>query len=306
MKKLSLGILFVLLFSFFAYNAYTYHELSTAEGAYKLAGIPKEEGLIAVYHENNLWQFATYNEKTNMLKLYTVSQSTPFWLKSRRVESSKTLVNYSSVILDLEVLKDYTPHERALLFKTIGWKYDDEIDGSYWWNLSEVIKPNETFYQIYALGTSKEMWIRSKEVLRRDSRFAGDTVGYGSIGVNGVLVFPSYKDTKLLWVKEKPGNQNSSEVLAYYPGVILRGLAKGGIAFTYRDVDQKMAKEIIKKLETKNPKYVQLIFYETLKRVPGYYAFGRSLNGGYCQVEAKSTNPTNITDLGCISNIELR
>ncbi|NJF25506.1 hypothetical protein [Thermococcus sp. Bubb.Bath] len=35
-----LSFLLVLLLSFFAYNAYTYHELSTAGGAYKLAGIP--------------------------------------------------------------------------------------------------------------------------------------------------------------------------------------------------------------------------------------------------------------------------
>ncbi|WP_367884636.1 hypothetical protein [Thermococcus sp. JCM 11816] len=39
-RALATGVL-LLLFSFFAYNAYTYHELSTAEGAYKLAGIPK-------------------------------------------------------------------------------------------------------------------------------------------------------------------------------------------------------------------------------------------------------------------------
>jgi len=79
MKKgrVILSFLLVLLLSFFAYNAYTYHELSTAEGAYKLAGIPKGEGLIAVYHEDNLWQFATYNEKTNTLRLYTISQSNP-------------------------------------------------------------------------------------------------------------------------------------------------------------------------------------------------------------------------------------
>ncbi|WP_297487231.1 hypothetical protein [Thermococcus sp.] len=42
MKKLLLGILFVLL-SFFAYNAYTYHQLSLAEGAYKLAEVPSNE-----------------------------------------------------------------------------------------------------------------------------------------------------------------------------------------------------------------------------------------------------------------------
>ncbi|BAD86364.1 hypothetical protein TK2175 [Thermococcus kodakarensis KOD1] len=196
-RALATGVL-LLLFSFFAYNAYTYHELSTAEGAYKLAGIPKGEGLIAVYHEDTLWQFATYNEETNVLKLYTVSQSSQFWLKKKKVESARAFVNYSPVILDLGALKDYKSHEKALLFKTLGWKYDDEINGSYWWNLSEVIKPNETFYQIYALGTSKAIWIRSKEVCEKRSLFAHDYLCYGSIGMNGVLVFPSYKDTKLL------------------------------------------------------------------------------------------------------------
>ncbi|ASJ00897.1 hypothetical protein A3K92_05085 [Thermococcus gorgonarius] len=39
-KALTVGIL-LLLFSFFAYNAYTYHQLSPAEGAYRLVGIPK-------------------------------------------------------------------------------------------------------------------------------------------------------------------------------------------------------------------------------------------------------------------------
>ncbi|WP_297556081.1 hypothetical protein [Thermococcus sp.] len=62
MKKLLLGILFIL-FSFFAYNAYTYHQLSSAEGAYKLAGIPSNEKLIAVYHDSHFWQFASYDEK---------------------------------------------------------------------------------------------------------------------------------------------------------------------------------------------------------------------------------------------------
>ena len=39
MKRLP-TLLLVLLLSFFAYNTYTYHQLSSAEGAYKLAGIP--------------------------------------------------------------------------------------------------------------------------------------------------------------------------------------------------------------------------------------------------------------------------
>ncbi|WP_297522550.1 hypothetical protein [Thermococcus sp.] len=41
-KALAAGVL-LLLFSFFAYNAYTYHQLSSAEGAYKLAEVPSNE-----------------------------------------------------------------------------------------------------------------------------------------------------------------------------------------------------------------------------------------------------------------------
>ncbi|WP_456326695.1 hypothetical protein [Palaeococcus sp. (in: euryarchaeotes)] len=43
-----LTLLLILLLSFFTYNAYTYHQLSSVEGAYKLAGIPSNEKLIAV------------------------------------------------------------------------------------------------------------------------------------------------------------------------------------------------------------------------------------------------------------------
>jgi len=68
-------LLLVFLLSFFAYNTYTYHQLSSAEGAYKLAGIPSSEKLIAVYHDENFWQFATYNPKTQKLKGYYVGQN---------------------------------------------------------------------------------------------------------------------------------------------------------------------------------------------------------------------------------------
>jgi len=190
-------------------------------------------------------------------------------------------VNYSPVILDLDALKGYKPHERALLFKTLGWKYDGEIDGSYWWNLSEVIKPNETFYQIYALGTSEGIWIRSKAVLRRDSRFAGDRVGYGSIGANGVLVFPTYKDTKLLWVKKKPVDQYNSEILAYYPGITLKGSGKSHewSASAYKQTDGQIIREVLEKIE-RGPGIVQIMVTSE------GYAYGKYLGSQYCQVKA--------------------
>ncbi|EEB73434.1 hypothetical protein [Thermococcus sp. AM4] len=126
MRGLAVFSFFLILLSFFAYNAYTYHQLSSAEGAYKLAGIPGDEKLIAVYHDAHFWQFATYNPKINTLKLYTVEQSSPFWLKKRKVESVKALVNYTPLALNLDQLKQYKPHEKALLFKTLGWKYNEE------------------------------------------------------------------------------------------------------------------------------------------------------------------------------------
>lgn len=55
-------------------------------------------------------------------------------------------MNYFLVILDLGVLKDYKFYEKVFFFKIFGWKYDDEINGFYWWNFSEVIKLNEMFY----------------------------------------------------------------------------------------------------------------------------------------------------------------
>ncbi len=192
-------LLLVLLIGYFAYL----NSLPPAVRAYKLARISGDEKLIAVYHDAHFWQFATYNPKTNTLKLYTVEQFSPLWLKRRNVESVKALVNYTPLALNLSQLKQYKPHHKALLFKTLGWKYEEDISGSYWANLSEIIKLGEKCYRIYGIGSSDKMWIRSKKVCTV-STFVGEMRCYGSVGIEGLLVFPAYKSSRLLWLASSP------------------------------------------------------------------------------------------------------
>ena len=206
----------LLLLSLFAYNAYTYHQLSSAERAYKLAGIPSDEKLIAVYHDKNLWQFATYNEKTNTLKLYTVEQSSPFWLKERKVESVKALVNYTPLALDLKLLKSYEPHEKALLFKTLGWKYDDGIKRATYPKLSDVISPNTSYTQVVGVLSTDKIWIAPKYYGNGGDAF------YGSAGIKGLLVLPGKLNQPVvsegyIWYTEKIGTRE-----IHYPGIVVK------------------------------------------------------------------------------------
>jgi|GEM_PF-5657085 hypothetical protein len=308
---ISIFLSLVLLTGFLAYNAYTYHELSSAEGAYKLAVIPEKEKLIAVYHGDNLWQFATYDEETNTLKLYNLKQSSILDLKDRSVEKIKAMLNYSPLTLDPKLLKEYTPHTRALLFKPLGWKYDNEISGSYWRNLSEVIKPGEEYYKIYGVGTSRKLWIKRKEVCEKASIFAHDYVCYGYIGVSGILVIPGYEGERMLWVIEKP-HDNQTEMIAYYPGITLKKTKtpeENQKPRNYTGEDGKIILEMLNKLKGNKTEYVQIVLYEKLKRLPGYRGLGWSLgSGGYCHVEAccKDLAQINISKPWCVSRWRLR
>lgn len=206
----------------------------------------------------------------------------------------------------MKLLKQYEPHEKALLFKTLGWKYDSQINGSYWWNLSEVIKPNETFYQIYALGSSSRIWIKSKTVCEKRGLFANDYLCYGSIGMSGVLVFPYYEGTKPLWSKIVPEGQDG-KVRAYYPDVILTGQSGAGKTFTFGSNDRKIIERMLEKLENNGTKIIDLTLYVKPKRLPDYYAEGHSLNKNYCWIWAvyKESQEINITGSRCFSNWRL-
>ncbi len=109
-------LLLVFFLSFFAYNAYTYHQLSSAEGAYKLAGIPGDEKLIAVYHDENFWQFATYNPKARELKVYYLSQGHPLDFRIKKTKTVKTPLNYSPLALNPKLLEKAPKETPALLF----------------------------------------------------------------------------------------------------------------------------------------------------------------------------------------------
>lgn len=209
--------LLILLLSFFAYNAYTYHQLSSAEGAYKLAGIPRSEKLIAVYHDENFWQFATYNPKTQKLKVYYISQNSPLFFRTRKTKTVETSLNYSLLALDLKLLKKVPEETPALLF---AGKWYTEQNPPKFPTVEQILKQydNKTIRRIAILYAKKELWI--KTYLHVDSR------AY-EIGTEDVLVIPSLSNKpSFIPVIEIPNGEHTSILAVYYSDVTITGSGK--------------------------------------------------------------------------------
>jgi hypothetical protein len=303
MKRALVAGLLVLL-SFFAYNAYTYHQLSSAEGAYKLAGISNSEKLIAIYHDENSWQFATYNEKTNTLKLYTVGQSSPFWVKRRTVESVKALINCTPLTLNLNQLKQYKPHSKALPFKTLGWKYDDNIKRITYSKLSDVISPNSSYTEITGTLSTDGLWISPK------SYGNGGDAFYGSAGIKGLLVLPGNLNQPTIsggyiWYIE---NRTTREV--HYPGIIVKSPSRelNSKTFTGRALLNSIKNSSVVDIKSSGtPLYGSLEFYlsgdgklmEALKWVTD-----RQFCFGYWSLKDKEHRPYCIEYYNVISHTD--
>jgi len=212
-----LALLLVLLLSFFAYNTYTYHQLFSAKGAYKLAGISNSEKLIAVYHDKDLWQFATYNPKTQKLKVYYISQNSPLSFRTRKTKTVETSLNYSLLALDLKLLKKVPEETPALLFA--GKWYTRENPPEFP-TVEQILKQydNKTIRRIAILYAKKELWI--KTYLHVDSR------AY-EIGTEDVLVIPSLSNKlSFIPVIEIPNGEHTSILAVYYSDVTITGSDK--------------------------------------------------------------------------------
>ena len=210
-----LALLLVFLLSLFAYNVYTYHQLSSAEGAYKLAGIPEGEKLIAVYHDSNFWQFATYNPKTQKLKVYYISQDSPIDFRTKKTKTVKTSLNYSPLTLDLKLLEKTPEETPALLF---AGKWYTRRNPPEFPTAEQILKQydNKTIRRIAFLYAKKELWI--------ETYLQVNTRAY-EVGTKDVLVIPSFGNTSEgIWVVETPQGMNSTKTV-YYPGTKIVGNA---------------------------------------------------------------------------------
>ncbi|CAD5243521.1 hypothetical protein [Thermococcus camini] len=209
--------LLILLLSFFAYNAYTYHQLSSAEGTYKLAGISNSEKLIAVYHDKDCWQFATYNPKTQELKVYYISQNSPLFFRTRKTKTVETQLNYSPLTLDLKLLEKVPEGTPSLLF---AGKWYTEQNPPNFPTVEQILKQydNKTIRRIAILYAKKELWI--KTYLHVDSR------AY-EIGTEDVLVIPSLSNKpSFIPVIEIPNGEHTSILAVYYSDVTITGSGK--------------------------------------------------------------------------------
>ncbi|AHL23699.1 hypothetical protein [Thermococcus nautili] len=210
-----LAFLLILLLFFFAYNFYTYHKLSSAEGAYKLAGIPSSERLIAVYHDSNFWQFATYNPKTQELKVYYINQNSPLFFRTKKTKTVRTPLNYSPLALHLKLLEKAPKETPALLFA--GKWYTKENPPKFP-TVEQILKQydNKTIRRIAVLYAKKELWI--------ETYLQVNTRAY-EVGTKDVLVIPSFGNTSEgIWVVETPQGMNSTKTV-YYPGTKIVGNA---------------------------------------------------------------------------------
>ncbi|WP_048811259.1 hypothetical protein [Thermococcus gammatolerans] len=214
-----LAFLLVFLLSFLAYNAYTYHQLSSAEGAYKLAGIPSSEKLIAVYHDENFWQFATYNPKARELKVYYVGQDFPLLFRIKKTKTVKTPLNYSPLALDLKLLEKAPKETPALLFA--GKWYTKENPPEFP-TVEQILQQynNKTMRRLSAYYAEKELWIGAITMQ------TGDAI-YGGIGPGRILVIPSlksYMEKPFVWRVEIPAGGDKSQHIVYYPdGITIKG-----------------------------------------------------------------------------------
>lgn len=199
---------------------YVKEKLDSPYELYRMINVPEREELVSAYHEGNLWQFATYDPESDRLKVYTLEWNPYLSDPERRVESAKAFVNYSPLAMDVSILKSYRPHRRALLFKTLGWKYNGEINGSYLPYLGEILKPGAPYYSIYGVATKGKFWVRSRNICSPPSIFAFDIVCYGAIGSNGLLTLPGYQPGRMVWIVSRPLG-DKTVVWVHYPGVVL-------------------------------------------------------------------------------------
>ncbi|ASJ08534.1 hypothetical protein A3L11_04515 [Thermococcus siculi] len=215
MRRMAVGLLVLL--SFFAYNAYTYHQLSSAEGAYKLAEISSGEKLIAVYHDENFWQFATYNPQSQELKVYYIGQNSPLFFRTKKTKTARTQLNYSPLALDVKLLEKVPKETPALLF---AGKWHTRENPSKFPTVEQILKQydNKTIRRVAILYAKKELWI--KTYLHVDSH------AY-EIGTEDVLVIPSLSDKpSFIPVIEIPNGEHTSILAVYYSDVTITGSGK--------------------------------------------------------------------------------
>ena len=209
-RLFALFLLLVLLIGYFAYL----NSLPPAVRAYKLARISGDEKLIAAYHDKGFWQFATYNPKTQKLKVYALYSDKPILPWGKDVKTVKTPLNYSPLALDLDLLKEVPKETPALLFAGKWYTKENPPKSP---AVGQILRGynNKTIRRIALLYARKELWIQTYLQV------------YGrayEIGTRDVLVVPSLgsKSVSTLVIEFPTGENNSTRVV-YYPSVTVTG-----------------------------------------------------------------------------------
>lgn len=267
LRKVLKTLLLIVLLILGMRAAYLKYELRSAVVAYERAGVPENETLVAAYHHGNTWQFATYIDGDGILNVYTVEWKplSAFILGrlDRKVERAEALVNYSPLAMEVSLLRNYRPHQTALLFKTLGWVYGDKVNGSYLPAFSDVIKPGEVYYSIEGTGSRDKIWIKTKTICDPPSLFAHDYVCRGFIGYEGLLTIPGYslESGQMVWVVKKLQGDKLN-ITVFYPGISLSTTIKAkrymNETMTFTGKSVQLLREAIPKVVWPDITYIQV------------------------------------------------
>ncbi|EEB73711.1 hypothetical protein TAM4_1461 [Thermococcus sp. AM4] len=222
MRKLLaiLGFLFVSFLLLFAYSYFNQpHE--TMNSLYRK--IPEEvrenSQLIAAYYSSQNgdreYQFAFYNPNDRTLSIYTfkISKLLKIWPRTTEDKiSCKTPFNYSILATSQEKLKNFTNCNncRILLYKDRIYK-NEEI-GEIQPRLSEVLKANESYWQVEILGASE----LSTGNIIGSSGDAGRI--FGLSGYPGLLILPAGDNaSRGVTITVQPFNKTKDVIKIHFP-----------------------------------------------------------------------------------------
>ncbi|WP_240922817.1 hypothetical protein [Thermococcus sp. Bubb.Bath] len=254
-KFFAVSILFLFLIGYLAYL----NSLPQAVRAYKMARIPENEQLIAVYHDTGFWQFATYDPESKKLKVYAINSENPI-LPWRNVKSVETPLNYSPLALDLKLLKKTPKETPALLFNGRWYTKEnppkfprvEDVNGEF---------RDKPLRSLTACWAGRELWVGRIRLV------GGDAV-YGSVGPGKVLAIPSLEENpgeNFVWYAEVTVNNETSMYDALYPGnVRITGRGKATDLRPFRLTDKTVstglrALESIREAQTA---FISLVYYE--------------------------------------------
>ncbi len=217
------GFFLILLLLLFAY-AYSNQPNETMSSLYQK--IPEQvrenSQLIAAYYSSitgfsgfREYQFAFYNPENQTFSIYTFKISNffkIFWDKEENKITCETPFNYSVLATSPEKLKNFENCDNCKLFLYKGRIYRNGEIEALQPALPEVLKANESYWQVEILGASE---LSTGDIIGR----VGDAwVHYGLSGYPGLLILPAGDNaSRGVIITVQPFNETKDVIRIFFP-----------------------------------------------------------------------------------------